>query len=227
MSRARTKPHTSEVSEHKLLPLASPMRTPSSPELASLSESDDGDRPSITEVNGTVAHFEMAYSPVESDRFRFGPPFSQRIGSLLFLAAAIGLVVAIGMAYAGVGGSRLRAWVLEEDGQRVIGATSFATLLLISAVGTVVRAGMRGIVVTAEGIEARYILPMGIPRVRKWSWSQIDRFLIDEASTMLELWDGTYEQLPKVAEKPKLDALLQRIAAARGKRVTVLRDDVR
>lgn len=203
------------------------MSTPSRPELASLSESADGDRPSITEVNGTVAHFEMAYSPVESDRFRFGPPLSQRVGSLLFLAAAIAIVVAVGMAYGGVGGSRLRTWVVDDDGQRVIGAAPFAALLLISAVGTVVRAGMRGVIVTAAGIEARYILPMGVPRVRKWSWSQIDRFLFDEASTMLELWDGTYEQLPKVAEKPKLDALLQRIAAARGKRITILRDDVR
>lgn len=169
----------------------------------------------------------MAYSPVESDRFRFGPPLSQRVGSLLFLAAAIAIVVAVGMAYGGVGGSRLRTWVVDDDGQRVIGAAPFAALLLISAVGTVVRAGMRGVIVTAAGIEARYILPMGVPRVRKWSWSQIDRFLFDEASTMLELWDGTYEQLPKVAEKPKLDALLQRIAAARGKRITILRDDVR
>lgn len=203
------------------------MSTPSQPELASLSESDDGDRPSITEVNGTVAHFEMAYSPDESDRFRFGPPFSQRVGSLLFLAAAIAVIGAVGMAYAGIGGSRLRTWVVEDDGHRVIGAAPFAALLLISAVGTVVRAGMRGVIVTAAGIEARYILPMGVPRVRKWTWSQIDRFLFDEASTMLELWDGTYEQLPKVAEKSKLDELLQRIAAARGKRITVLRDDVR
>ena len=36
---------------------------------------DDGDRISITDVNGTVARFEMTYSPPEAgDKTKFGPP---------------------------------------------------------------------------------------------------------------------------------------------------------
>ena len=55
---------------------------------------DDGDRPSITEVNGSVARFEMAYNPNPDDRFVFGPPLWQRLPSLLFVGFAGALGVA-------------------------------------------------------------------------------------------------------------------------------------
>ena len=35
---------------------------------------DDGDRISVTDVNGTVARFEMTYSPPAGERLKFGPP---------------------------------------------------------------------------------------------------------------------------------------------------------
>jgi hypothetical protein len=81
---------------------------------------------------------------------------------------------------------------------------------------------MRGVVVTADGVEARYLLAMGVPKIRKWSWAQIDRFVIDDADVMLELWNGTYERLPKVRDGEKLANLLEGIAAARGRAVTRL-----
>ena len=67
----------------------------SQPKLPGMIETaDDGDRPSITEVNGTVARFEMAYNPNPDDRFVFGPPVWQRLPSLLFLGFAATLAVA-------------------------------------------------------------------------------------------------------------------------------------
>src|SRR4051794_24015131 len=62
-------------------------------DLPSMIDAGDGDRPSITETNGTVARFEMAYNPNPGERFAFGPPWWQRVPSLVFLAFAIALVI--------------------------------------------------------------------------------------------------------------------------------------
>ena len=196
----------------------------SKPELPSMFETSDGDRPSITDAGGTVAHFEMAYSPEKSDRFRFGPPLSQRAGSLVFLTFAVVVFLAVAVAYAGYGPQSLTIWVVEGDKNRPIGSLPLAGFILLSAIGTLIRAGMRGVIVTADGIEARYLLPMGVPRIRKWSWAQIDRLLLDDDDVMLELWNGVYERLPKVREGEKLAQLLGRIATARGRQVTRLSD---
>jgi hypothetical protein len=58
--------------------------------------------------------------------------------------------------------------------------------------------------------------------VKRWTWAQIDRLVVDEGDVMLELWDGTYERLPKVHEAKKLADLLAGIATARGRAVTRL-----
>lgn len=63
---------------------------------------------------------------------------------------------------------------------------------------------------------------IGVPRIRKWTWSQIDRLVVDDEDVMLELWDGSYEKLPKVREGKKLAELLERVAAGRGRPVTRL-----
>lgn len=81
---------------------------------------------------------------------------------------------------------------------------------------------MRGVIVTKDGVEARYLLALGVPRIKRWAWSQIDRLVLDETDVMLELWDGTYEKLPLVREGKRLAELLERIAAGRGRTVTRL-----
>ena len=91
-----------------------------------------------------------------------------------------------------------------------------AFFIFLSGVGTLVRARMRGVVVHVDGLEARYLLPMGVPRVKRWAWAQIERVLIDDEGAMLELWDSTYERLPDVARPGELGALLganRRLAA--------------
>lgn len=192
-------------------------------ELSSVAaEADEGERSSVTDVNGTVARFEMAYSPSASDRFAFGPPLRMLVPSFLYLTFAffvVGLVVA---AHLGASNSRLYIWVVEGDRGRPIGSVALALIVLASGIGTVIRAHMRGVIVRAEGVEARYLLALGVPRIKRWAWSQVERIIVDERAVMFELWNGEYERMPEVKEPRKLRELLERIAAARHIRVTRL-----
>jgi hypothetical protein len=185
-------------------------------------DSAEHERISVTDVNGTVARFEMAYSPVGGDRFAFGPPLRMRIPSFLYLAFAVALVLLVVVAHAGSSNSSLYIWLVEGDRGRPIGSSLLAFIVLASAVATVIRAHMRGVVVRAEGVEARYLLAMGIPRIRRWAWTQIERIVLDDRAVMFELWNGRYERMPEVGEPRKLGDLLERIAAARRIRVTRL-----
>ncbi len=203
--------------------MTEPPQVPEPRELADVvASSDDGDRPSITGVHGTIARFEMAYSPDKTDRFAFGPPMWARIPGyvLLAFAAAIGLTVLA--AHYGPSNSRLYVWIVEGDRHRVFGTAPLAFIILFAAVGNVVKTGLRGVIVTASGIEARILLAGGFPKVRRWTWSQIDRLVIDEEDVMIELWNGEYERLPKVKDGKRLANLLASIATARGREVTRL-----
>lgn len=199
-----------------------PAPTDSPPGLASAELGDDGDRISVTDVNGTVARFEMAYSPADSDRFRFGPPFRQRIPSLFFLIIAVGMLVTVLYGESAGSSSRLSTWLAQQDRGRPIGSLGLSIIIVASALGTVARAQMRGLVVRADGVEARYLLALGIPRIRRWTWAQVERIVVDDRSVMLELWHGEYERLPAVADHAGLCELLERIAAGRKLRVTKL-----
>jgi hypothetical protein len=193
-----------------------PRQDSNMPALVDPAEEDDGDRPSITEVNGTVARFEMAYNPNPTDRFFFGPTLVQRIPSLVFLlfASALGLLVL--SAYYSSSNSAMFLWVV--DGPK----RPLAFLIFLMAVGANVQTSLRGVVVTRDAIEARSLLAFGVPRVRRWNWAQIDRLVLDEKDVLLELWNGTYERLPAVRDGKSLVDLLERIAAGRGRQVTRL-----
>jgi hypothetical protein len=192
-------------------------------DLPSIAE-DEGerDRISVTDVNGTVARFEMAYSPSASDRFAFGPPLRMRVPSFVYLAFALFVVGLVVAAHAGSSNSSLYIWVVEGDRRRPLGSIALACIVLASGVGTVIRAHMRGVIVRAEGIEARYLYALGVPRIKRWAWSQVERIILDERAIMFELWNGSYERMPEVAEPGKLGDLLERIAAVRHIRVTRL-----
>ncbi len=197
-----------------------PPEAPDLPELAGDPESDD--RPSVTDAHGTIARFEMAYSPVSGDKFSFGPPLYQRIPSLFFLAFAASMVAFVFIVQAGPSTSRFYAWIVEGDRGRPMSAQTLSFIVLASAIGTLVRAQMRGVVVRADGVEARYLLAMGLPRIRRWAWSQIERIVLDDSQVMFELWNGQYERLPRVRDPVKLGDLLERIANARRIRLTRL-----
>lgn len=184
---------------------------------------DDGDRPSITEVNGTVARFEMAYSPDKDDeRLSFGPPLWQTLPSYLFGALCLALVIVVATTYFGSSNSRLYVWIVEGDRGRPIPSSALAFIVFLSGLATVVRAHMRGVVITKEGIEARYLLPMGVPRVKRWQWAQVHRMVMDKRGVMLELWDSSYERLPAVAEAPRLMGVLAHAAGKHGIVITQL-----
>jgi hypothetical protein len=183
-----------------------------------------GEMESVTDVHGTVARFEMAYSPVSRGPEKFGPPLRQRIGSMVFFAFGLAIATLVAVAYyASSSNSALYMWVVEGDRARPLPAPVLAFLVFLSGVGTLIRARMRGVVVHVDGIEARYLLAMGVPRVKRWAWAQIERVVIDDEGAMLELWDSTYERLPDVARPHELGALLERIASSR--RIVVTRLD--
>lgn len=176
---------------------------------------DDGDRPSITEVNGTVAHFEMAYNPNPDDRFVFGPPIWQRLPSLLFLGFAGFIGLAAFIAHNSPVSSSLHHFIVAEN------RTPLVFIIVLAAIATFVRAGLRGVIITSDSVETR-TLSMGFPRVKRYRWAQIDRVVLDKEDVLFELWNGEYERLPKVNKAEEMVNLLERIAISRGRQVTRL-----
>lgn len=192
--------------------------------LPNLADVIDDDRPSITEVNGTVARFDMSYMPDKPLRRTFISPFKTRAPSLVYLAFALVVAGVVLAAYNGSSNSRLWVWIVEGDRARPLGAQPLSILIFVSALGTVLRSWMRGVIVTNEGIETREVLLFGVPRLKRWAWPQIDRLVLDDRGVMLELWDGQYERLPDVADPKALADLLEQVAITRNKPVTRLRE---
>jgi hypothetical protein len=190
--------------------------------LATADLAEEGDRISVTDVNGTVARFEMAYSPAEDERFRFGPPLYQRIPSIVFLLLALGMVGTVLYGESGASGTALSSWLAAQDRGRPIGSLGLSIIVAICALGTVIRAQMRGLVVRSDGVEARYLLALGVPRICRWTWAQVERIIVDESSVMFEMWNGQYEKLPSVKDHGAMCDLLLRIASGRKIRVTRL-----
>jgi hypothetical protein len=172
---------------------------------------DDGDRISVTDVNGTVARFEMTYSPPAGERLKFGPPLAARIPSAIYLAGALVLGALVLYAYeVASSNSVLFVWVVEKDRGRPLSANVLTLIVVISAIGTVLRTHMRGVLVSDDWVEARYLLPFGIPRARRWAWTQVLRVVLDGTRVAFELWDGSFERLPEVAKGRELvDVVLQ------------------
>jgi hypothetical protein len=184
---------------------------------------DDGDRVSVTDVNGTIARFEMTYSPPSGEKEKFGPPLRSRIPSAIYMAGALVLGSLVLYAYAfAPSSSRLFGWVVEGDRGRPVSAGVLAVVIVVSALATVVRTHMRGVLVSDEWVEARYLLPLGIPRARRWGWPQVLRVVVDGPRVAFELWDGSFERLPEVAKGRELVELIARHAHRLRIDVTVL-----
>jgi hypothetical protein len=183
---------------------------------------NEGDRPSITEVNGTVARFEMAYQPEVRERYAFGPTLLSRLPSMLWFAFSLGVTSIVVLAYHLSSNSALTMWVVERDRNGLPPAV-LAFVVLASGIATLVRAHMRGVIVQSKGVEARYILPLGVPRVRRWAWAQVHRMIVDaHHGVILELWTGQYEKLPVVARTNELIGVLEQKGAQHGIAVTRL-----
>ncbi len=184
---------------------------------------DDGDRPSVTDVNGSIARFEMTYSPPAGGKTKFGPPFKARVPSLAYLVGALTLRAVVLYAYAAApSGSWIFGWVVEGDHGRPLPASLLSGIVVASALGTVLRTHMRGVLISEEWVEARYLLALGIPRSRRWAWAQVNRIVMDGSRIGLELWDGSFERLPEVSKAQDLVELILQHAHRRKIDVTVL-----
>lgn len=155
----------------------------------------------------------MTYRPSETS---FGPPWLIRVPSLLYAALALGAVVVVLLAESSPSSSWLYANVVERGVRGIMSARMFAGCLVVGAVSSVLRANMRGVRIRGDGVEYRDIVSLGIPRLRRFKWAQIDRVILDSPrSVALDLWDGTRAFLPEVSDRPSLASTLEKVAHAR------------
>jgi hypothetical protein len=202
--------------------VTSPASTPPERDLPDLAPDSD-DRPSITETGGTVAHFEMSYAPPNGGRaVKFGPPLLTRIPSAIYCLLTLALGTFVLWAYMHPSASKYTIWVVEGDRERPLGAQVLTVIVVVSGIATVLRTHMRGVVVSEDWIEARYLLPMGIPRAHRWGWPQVTRLVVDGARIGLEFYDGTFERLPPVADERALADLMMHYAQKKKIHVTLL-----
>ena len=166
--------------------------------------------------------FDMTYKPTR--RVSFGPPLGERWASLLYLGFAVVVSGVIAYGQMAPSGSSLFHYVVEGDRHRIISSTVCATILILSAVAAFAREQMRGVVVHPDGVELRDLLAFGLPRVRRYAWSQIDRMFVppggrpaeaEHRSIRFDLWDGSRTFLPHVRNEEELGVLLERVALAR------------
>jgi hypothetical protein len=165
----------------------------------------------------------MTYRPEK--RQTFGPPLRERALTLAYLAFAIIMVGIILYGQNASSNSIFFKYVVEGDRHRVISSSACAIVLGVSAAAAFLREQMRGVVVHPDGVELRELLAFGWPKVRRLTWTQIDRVFVPSAdprspskpgaTIRLDLWDGTRAWLPKVANAAALGLLLERVALAR------------
>jgi hypothetical protein len=199
-----------------------PSTPPRTGHLVSDHVDEDGDRISITDVNGTIARFDMSYEPPSAgSRTKFGPPKRARIPSALYLAASGVFAGVTAYAYNAPTGSALFRWAVEGDRMRPLSVSVIAVILIVSAVATVIRTHMRGVIVTEDWIEARY-LHLTIPKARRWGWPQVTRIVLDGDRVGFETYDGGFERLPEVSDRRGLADLVLHYAARLRIDVTVL-----
>jgi len=157
--------------------------------------------------------FDMTYRPTETS---FGPPLTIRIPSILYAVLAASAVVVVLVAEGSPSGSWLYLNVVERGVRGIMSARVFAGCLVVGALASLLRANMRGVRIRGDGVEYRDIVSLGIPRLRRFKWAQIDRVILDAPrSVALDLWDGTRAFLPEVSDRPTLSATLEKVAHAR------------
>lgn len=162
----------------------------------------------------------MTYKPEQ--RIAFGPPLKQRLPSFAYLVFAAAVCTVIVYGQHAPSSSALFHYVVEGDAGRLIPASVCAIILMTSALAAVLREQMRGVILHPEGIDVRELLSLGVPRVRRFHWSQIDKMFVPPAegeeaakTIRLDLWDGTRTWLPTVARASELGIILERVALAR------------
>jgi hypothetical protein len=165
----------------------------------------------------------MTYRP--DKRQTFGPPLRERaltLGYVVFAAIVVGLIL---YGQNAPSSSIFFKYVVEGDRNRILSSSVCAIILGVSASAAFIREQMRGVIVHPDGIEMRELLAFGVPKVRRFAWTQIDRMFVPPADPRdtkpgmngirIDLWDGSRTWLPKVSNTTGLSLLLERVALAR------------
>jgi hypothetical protein len=173
--------------------------------------------------------FDMTYRP---SRASFGPPLDVRLPSIAYFGIASTVLLGIVIAPYLPTSTWVYQFVVVGDRTRMMPSIVFAIVLFTSALASILRQQMSGVVVHPDGVEIREVISFGLPRLRKYAWAQIDKLAIptapearvkqrvDEAprkltKVRLDLWDGRHEWLPPVAKGTELFLTLERVALAR------------
>lgn len=155
----------------------------------------------------------MTYRP--QGRQAFGPPARTWIMPGVYLAAAIAFVGVVVGAHLQTSGW-LFEYIVERDPHRIIGARVLAGLVLLGGVASVVRTAMRGVVVHPDGVEFRDVVNLGWPKIKNFTWAEIDQVVFERNAVALRTWDGDRCWLPAVLDDYGLKRTLERVAVARG-----------
>jgi hypothetical protein len=156
--------------------------------------------------------FDMTYRPREAV---YTVPWLERVPSLVYLAAALVVVVLVLVGEHSDPSSWLFNYVVVQDHVRLISSRTFAVVLTLGAIASVLRGNMRGVRIFGDGVEAREITQLFFPRVRRYRWPQMALIVLDQPRVAVELWDGQRAILPAVGDREGLVAALERVAAAR------------
>lgn len=156
----------------------------------------------------------MTYAPAES---AFGPPLRSRLPSFGYLLVALVFVMTVLLAESSPTDSWLFVNIVERGARGPISARAVAFMLVLGALSSVLRANMRGVRIRGDGLEYRDIVSLGLPKMKRYRWAQIDRIVLDlpQKSIALDLWDGTRAFLPVVQDQTGLAKALERVGAAR------------
>src|SRR5512142_491477 len=131
----------------------------------------------------------------------FLAPWRYRLPSLLYLVLTLVVAGVVFVAENSPSNSVLYVRLIEHGSRRLISPRTFAILLLVSSVSSVLRANMRGVRVRGDGIEYRDVISLLIPKLRRFRWAQMDRITLAKAGLVtIDLWDGTRAILPRVQE---------------------------
>lgn len=153
----------------------------------------------------------MTYRPREEV---YGPPLVQRLPSILYSLIALSVVITVVLVERGSQSSWLYEYMFLRE--HVIETRTAAGIIVLSAVASLLRAGMRGVRIRPDSVEFRDVVSSVWPRVKRFRWAQIDRINLEARGQVgLELWDGTYQFLPRVGDPEGLAAALERVALAR------------
>jgi len=157
--------------------------------------------------------FDMTYRPEETV---FGPPLVTHVPSFVYLAIAFAAVVLVFLGERAPAGTFLYEQIVERSLRGFVGARAVAGFLVLGALASLLKTSMRGVRIRGDGLEFRDVVSLGIPRLRRYRWAQIDRIVLDGRRTIvLELWDGSQAYLPEVNDRDKLGVALEKLGHAR------------